>query len=354
MKLTLGTKILVVHVLVAAITMPAIWLVFDDLAAQYFKTLMQDYRIDPEAVDRVFLDAGHRYLIVASLVALLVAVSLSLLVTRTALAPLLRMIDVTQKIAAGDYTARVVVSTRDEVGQLAAAFNTMTDSLERTEQLRKTMVADVAHELRTPLTNVRGYLEALSDGVIEPSKATFESLQEETLRVVQLVDDLSQLAKADAARTTLRKMPVVLGEIVQEMFDLFAPKFREKGIEVETRLDEVQATVEADPNALAQTMRNLLQNALQYTPAGGQVRIQGTRGSSDMTVAISNTGEGIAAVDLPFIFERFYRGEKSRSREHGGAGIGLAIVKELIEAHAGVVGATSSAAETRVWFTLPA
>jgi signal transduction histidine kinase len=352
-KITLGVKIFAVHVVVAAITVPVIWVVFDRLAADYFRTLMQDYKIDPEAIDLVFLDAGHRYLLVASLVALLIAVSLSLLVTRTALAPLFRMIDVTQKIAAGDYSARVPVSTHDEVGQLAAAFNTMADSLERIEQLRKDMVTDVAHELRTPLTNVRGYLEALSDGVIEPSKSIFESLQEETLRVVQLVNDLGQLAKADAARAMLRKTPVALGDVVLEMLELFTPKFREKQIDVETALDGAQSPVMADPNALAQTVRNLLQNALQYTPSGGRVRVIGTRNADSTTVAFTNTGEGIAEADLPFIFERFYRGEKSRSREHGGAGIGLAIVKELIEAHAGMVGATSSAEETCVWFTLP-
>jgi len=229
----------------------------------------------------------------------------------------------------------------------------MADSLQRVEQLRRSMVIDVAHELRTPLTNMRGYLEALSDGVLLPSKKTFESLHEETLRLVKLVEDLLQLAKADAARVTLRQQEILLQELIAKNLNLLRSQFVAKGITVETQFAGGTDRVVADPDKLSQAVRNLLQNAWEYTPHGGKVRISAERSLQNIKLAFANTGEGIAAEDLPFIFERFYRGEKSRSREHGGAGIGLAIVKELIEAHGGQVGSESSSAETRVWFTLP-
>ena len=245
------------------------------------------------------------------------------------------------------------ISSNDETGQLASAFNQMADSLQRIEQLRKTMVIDVAHELRTPLTNIRGYLEALSDGVVAPSKETMESLQEETIRLAQLVEDLLQLAHADAFRGTLHPRKVDLPALASKTLELFRPKFAAKGILVDMDLSHVQGDVMADPEKLAQVFRNLLQNAWQYTPDGGKVRISSERLSGRIKLSFTNTGEEIPKEDLPFIFERFYRGEKSRSREHGGAGIGLAIVKELIEAHGGQVSAESSPDETRVWFSLP-
>lgn len=215
------------------------------------------------------------------------------------------------------------------------------------------MVIDVAHELRTPLTNIRGYLEALSDGVVAPSKETMESLQEETIRLAQLVEDLLQLAHADASRGTLHPRKVDLPALASKTLELFRPKFAAKGILVDMDLSHVQGDVMADPEKLAQVFRNLLQNAWQYTPDGGKVRISSERLSGRIKLSFTNTGEEIPKEDLPFIFERFYRGEKSRSREHGGAGIGLAIVKELIEAHGGQVSAESSPDETRVWFSLP-
>ncbi|MBI3989487.1 MAG: HAMP domain-containing protein [candidate division NC10 bacterium] len=354
MKSRLLWKLLGINVLVLGVVILIVWLAIDYLASNYFMVLMKRYHISPTAVHRMFLDATHRSLIWASLATLALAVILSFLLTRKVLTPLSQMTGITRKIASGDYTARVRISSNDEVGQLATAFNQMADSLQRIEQLRKTMVIDVAHELRTPLTNMRGYLEALSDGVMAPSKEIFESLHEETLRLAKLVEDLLQLARADAARGTLRRKRIDLQVLALEVLDLFRPKFATKGIVVETELSAAEGETRADPEKLAQVFRNLLQNAWQYTPHGGHVRISAERVPGRITLIFANTGEGIAEEDLPFIFERFYRGEKSRSREHGGAGIGLAIVKELIEAHRGEVGAESTPTETRVWFTLPA
>jgi signal transduction histidine kinase len=315
--------------------------------------LMKQYNISPTNTHHMFLDAVHRYLVWASLSAMVLAVIFSFFLTRKVLRPLSQMTEITERIAAGDYTERVPLIARDEIGQLAAAFNRMTDSLRRIEHLRRTLVSDVAHELRTPLTNLRGYLEALRDGVASPSQETFELLHEETLRLVILVADLLDLTKVEAARTTLQKQRIVLQDLIDRDLEMFESQFVAKGISVKiqgiNRLDSIMG----DPDKLTQAMRNLFQNALQYTSPGGHVRITTEHIPGAIKLSVSNTGEGISQEDLPFIFERFYRGEKSRSRERGGAGIGLAIVKELIEAHGGQVGAETSANDTRVWFTLP-
>jgi len=353
MKSRLLWKLLGINVLVIGVVILVVWFAIDYFASNYFMTLMKDYNISPTEVHQMFLDATHRSLIWATLGTLALAVVLSFLLTKKVLTPLSQMADVTRKIAAGDYTAQVQISARDEVGQLATAFNQMADSLHRVEQLRKTMVTDVAHELRTPLTNMQGYIEAFRDGVMTPSKEALESLYEETLRLAKLVEDLLQLARADASRGTIRLQRIDLHDLVHQVLELFQPKFAAKGIVVEVKLADVKDQLTADPEKLSQVIRNLFQNASQYTPQGGSVRVFAERLPGKVKVFFANTGDGVAEQDLPFIFERFYRGEKSRSREHGGAGIGLAIVKELIEAHRGEVGAESRPAETRVWFTLP-
>ena len=215
------------------------------------------------------------------------------------------------------------------------------------------MMIDVAHELRTPLTNMRGYLEALSDSVIPPTQETFELLQEETMRLVTLTEDLLQLARAEAARITLKRQPINLFEQLGQSLDLFRSQFTAKGIQLSTPPEIALRPIMADPDKLTQILHNLLQNALQYTPQAGVVTLAVAAEPDRVTISLTNSGEGIAEQDLPFIFERFYRAEKSRSREHGGEGIGLAIVKELVEAHGGQVGAESRPGETRVWFSLP-
>jgi two-component system sensor histidine kinase BaeS len=347
-------KLLGIHIPVIALVIVIVWLAIDYLAADYFMVLMDKYNISPTETQEMFLDAVHRYLIWASIAALALAGVSSFLLTRKVLQPLSRMADVTRAVAAGDYTAQVQVDSGDEIGELANAFNGMANSLARVEQLRKAMVADVAHELRTPLTNVRGYLEALSDGVLPPSPETFAILQQEILRLVRLAEDLLQLAKADAAHALLQRRPIALPELVDEVLGSYRLRFRDKGITPEVRVARGAERVTADRDRLAQMVGNLAENAWQYTPPGGTVTIDLDRLPEGVRLTVANSGNGIAAEDLPFIFERFYRADKSRSRELGGAGIGLAIVKELAAAHGGSVGATSSRGETRVWFILPA
>ncbi len=263
------------------------------------------------------------------------------------------MSEVTRRIASGDYKARVEITSGDEVGQLGEAFNSMSDSLERLESLRKRMVGDIAHELRTPLTNVRGYLEGLSDGVVPPTPETHAILREEIMRLVRLVEDLQQLTKADAALAFLDRAEVALDELIHRAIGIDRPQFDKRRISIEISCDPTAATVSADSDKLVQVLRNLVQNAWQHTPDGGSFSVTTARTPDGVTVEFANSGPEIPTQDLGHLFERFYRPERSRSRDTGGAGIGLAIVKELIEAHGGQVGVESDPAGTRFWFTLP-
>jgi signal transduction histidine kinase len=330
-----------------------LWLAIDYLAADYFMTLMQRYHVNPADTHRMFLDAVHRYILWVGLGGVGLTVLLSLVLTRRVLRPLSEMVLGARRIAQGDYGARVRATSRDEVGELGRAFNAMADNLAQIEELRKTMVSDVAHELRTPLTNIRGYLEGLRDGVVEPTPETFAMLQPEVLRLVRLVDDLSQLTRADAALALLRREPVDMAALVEEAVELFAAPFADKGIELARRLPEDLPAVTADRARLLQVLRNLLDNALSFTPPGGTVTVSVARSDDGVRLTVTNSGAEIPAADLPFVFERFYRVDKSRSLASGGAGIGLAIVKQLVEAHGGQVGAESSDATTRVWVALP-
>ncbi len=354
MKRRLLWKLLLVsNVPVIAVIIGVVWFAIDHLAADYFMILMEKYMISPTETHRMFLSAVHRYLLWASLLALLLAFMLSYLLTRRVLRPLSQMAEATREVAAGNYYSRVETASRDEIGELGAAFNRMADGLEQLERLRKTMVADVAHELRTPLTNLRGYLEGLSDGVIPPARATFVMLQEEILRLVHLVEDLGQLARADAARVFLERKNLFLSEIISHVLALYRPEFEAKRITVNTRFTSESDLLFADRDKLLQAVGNLVENAWKYTPESGKVTVTTERTSEGMGAIFVNSGTEIAEEDLPFIFERFYRADPSRSRAAGGAGIGLAIVKELIESHGGKVGAKSDEGETRVWIFLP-
>lgn len=347
-------KLLLINVVPVLAVILVIWTAIDQLAAGYFMTLMKKYDIEPTDINQMFLTSIHFYLIWASFAALLLAFVLSYLLTREVLKPLSQMNAITRDVATGNFTPRVDVVTQDEVGELGLSFNRMADSLERIEQLRKNMVADVAHELRTPLTNLRGYLEALNDQVITPSAETLKMLQDETLRLVKLVDNLQQLARADAARHFLKRKRLVLSEQLYEILALYMPNFKEKNIEVATDFPPEADTIEADRDKFLQAVRNLLDNCLKYTPCQGNISICSKRTADGIQIIFCNSGPEISSTDLPFIFERFFRTDRSRCRYAGGAGIGLAITKELIEAHGGRVGAESADGKTCIWFTLPA
>jgi signal transduction histidine kinase len=353
MRSYLIVKLLAIHLAVIGFVMIIVWLSIDTLAAGYFVTLMEKYNISPEPAHAMFISAVHRYLIWAFIGAMALAVVLSFFLMKKVLAPLIQMNTTTRQIAAGDFTARVPVKTRDEVGYLAQAFNRMAESLEKIESLRRTLMIDVAHELRTPLTNIRGYLEALNDRVIPLSDKTLSLLQDETLRLVQLVEDVLQLARADTSHGNLNLERTDLKKMIDTTTKSFLRQISQKSITVDIQVPENSPTVFLDKDRIARVIRNLTDNAVRYAPEKDIIQIRMASDPLKVKVEFINKGGDLTSEDLPYIFERFYRGEKSRSRQHGGAGIGLAIVKELVEAHKGTVGAEMTNRLFHIWFELP-
>jgi len=288
----------------------------------------------------------------AALIAVVVSVVLASLLALRLARPLQEIAAAARRVARGEYGARVQRSGPEEVASLADSFNQMAGTLEEQERMRRDFIVNAAHELSTPLTNLQGYLEALRDGVIAPSTQQFQSLHEEVDRLVRLSQSLNTLAQ-DGSGSSLKALETIdLVQAVRSAVELARPSLDGKAIEVRLDLPE-RLPARAMPDELSQVLANLLQNATRYTPDGGMVTVAAEARRNDVLVSVSNTGDGIPHPDLPHVFERFYRVEKSRDRAHGGAGIGLAIVKQLVEATGGRVGAESQAGETRFWFSLP-
>jgi two-component system sensor histidine kinase BaeS len=245
-----------------------------------------------------------------------------------------------EAMGAGDLETRVPESGDDEIAAVAAALNRLAETLQQEEALRKESVADLAHELRTPVMGILARVEAAQDGVLEDDAANLSAMHDEALRLSRLLDDLSALAEAERPGLLLEAEPVDLAAIARAQTTAFAAAFAEKDIALET--DLLPAPVNGEPKRLEQVVVNLLSNALRYTDAGGRVLVTVRPDAQTALLEVSDTGIGIAAEDLPRVFTRFWRGEKSRSRDTGGAGIGLAIVKELVKAHGGEVGVESA------------
>ncbi|TMD60763.1 MAG: HAMP domain-containing histidine kinase [Chloroflexi bacterium] len=320
--------------------------------ADTFQRLMVEHGLSAEASRAMFDESVTVFFLLATAGAAAGSALLAILLARWLTAPLDRIADVATRIAGGERQVRAPDQGPREVALLARSFNQMAERLEEQERMRAEFIANAAHELRTPLTNLVGYLEALRDGVVAPTQETFASLREEADRLVRLARSLDLLALGDRELGT----PLVeldLREAVEMAVELVLPQFERRGIAVSL---EVPTGIvgRANPDHLAQVLANLLQNALRYTPSGGRVTITAESGDSVATVSVANTGEEIPAADLPHVFERFYRVDKSRDRARGGAGIGLAIVKQLVELGGGSVGAESRAGLTRVWFRIPA
>jgi signal transduction histidine kinase len=349
--MTLFWRLLAISLLVVAVAVGVTAVTIGRIADVIFADLMMKFHIETAGLQRTFTASLARSLLVTSLIAGGVGVLLSAVLVRAVTQPVRNMRDLARRIASGDYAARVDARGALELAQLATSLNRMAESLGRLEGLRKDLVANVAHELRTPLTNLRGYLEAVSEGLTPPSAETIGMLHGEVMRLVRLVDALHDLSRLDAVLPQLRPAPVDLGALASSAVALRQAEFAARGIAI--RLDAPAVEVSADADLLSQAISNLLDNALKYTPHAGEVSVQVAGEDGTVRLAVSNSGEGIPAADLPFIFERFYRGEKSRSRESGGAGIGLAIVQEVARAHGGRTGASSGGGRTTVWIALP-
>ena len=322
------------------------------VGADVFTALMMEAGDSAEHAREMYDDSVTTVVIAASLVAVIASIGLAIVLARMLANPLAEVGAAARRIADGDYAARVPRDGPEEIASLADSFNQMAASLERQEAMRRDFIANAAHELRTPLTNLQGYLEALRDGVITADRATYESLHEEADRLVRLSRSLDALAEGDAGASPPQLVDLDLAATIGAALELAAPAIERAGLGLEA---DVPPTLpaRADPDRLAQVLANLLSNAVRYTPAGGVVTVRAERRPGDVLISVANTGEGIPPEDLDRVFERFYRVEKSRDRARGGAGIGLAIVKQLVEQAGGRVGAESRDGLTRFWFSLP-
>ncbi len=331
-----------------------------------------------------FRSAVNEALTRAALAAFIAALAASWFVSRQVVTPIQEMMAASQHIAEGHYDERVRVpgnpAEADELAQLAISFNRMAEKLAQTEHMRRQLIGDISHELRTPLTTIKGSMEGLIDGVLPPTAETFQDIHREAERLQKLVADLQELSRVEALALgrekggayALERLPLDLPALIESVARRLRPQFDEKGVKLELDLAEGLPGILADRDRIAQVLINLMGNALQYTPAGGAVRVrcslhQGhnhprlaaeTRRSAAkhwLLVTVEDTGIGIPAEHLPHVFDRFYRVDKSRSRAGGGSGIGLTISKHLVEAHGGRIWAESAGRDqgSRFTFTLP-
>lgn len=278
------------------------------------------------------------------------------LMSRRILSPVQRLNAAARRLGQGDLSQRVPAAGPRELQDLSRTFNTMAENLQAAEQQRRSLVADVAHELRTPLSNLQGYLEAVQDGLLEADQTTISALRQQTAHLIALVEDLRLLAQAEAGVLQLHRTPTAIGELLSAAVDDFRPRAEGKDLRLTLEVEPDTPQLWLDQTRIRQIVGNLLENALLHTPAGGGVAV--TAGSAEdggIGVAVRDSGPGIPAAALPYIFDRFYRVDPSRARASGGVGLGLTIARQLARAHGGDLRVESPAGGGTVFtLTLPA
>lgn len=288
-----------------------------------------------EAGGERFQQYQLRTSLVMGVFSLLLAMLIAWWIARTLLEPVKRVAAATHRLASGDYSSRVAVASDDEVGQLSRDFNQLAYTLERNEKMRREFMADVSHELRTPLSVLRGELEAIEDGVRSLDQSSMKSLQGEVSMLSKLVDDLYELSLADVGALTYRKAPCLLNDLLENSLAMYRDRFTARQLQVDLELPRQPVELLADASRLQQLFSNLLENAVRYTDVNGTLRISVGVDRDTVRIDFLDSGPGVSATQLPRLFERFYRGESSRNREHGGAGLGLAICRSIANAHDG-------------------
>jgi len=296
----------------------------------------------------------NRSLLLGGSLAIAIALLLTFVLSRRITSPIGVLAKAARRLGRGDLSQRVELQGEGEVAALAQAFNSMAADLEHAEQLRRNLVADVAHELRTPLSNIQGYLEAIRDRVMKPDAATIRSLNEEAALLSRLVDELQELSLAEAGELKLVYQAEDIAKLVKQAVTPWQPQLTAKEISLSLDLPDNLPLVNIDWQRVNQVLHNLLENAVAHTGKGGTINVAATTQGDWVEVCVSDTGEGIPAEDLPNIFERFYRVDKSRARVTGGSGLGLTIAKRLVEAHGGTITVQSKLGKgSRFSLTLP-
>lgn len=306
-------------------------------------------------LDQSYLDQVRNSLGIAAVLAGLAGVGLGLVISRTIAAPLTRLAAAARAFAAHDWNTRVAIAGTSEVADVSRAFNEMADAVQQSEAQRRNMVADVAHELRTPLTVLQGNLRAMLDGVYPLERGEIATLYDETRLLSRLVDDLREIALAEAGQLPLNLQSLDPRAAVQAAVARFAAVADMQGITLADESAGALPAVRADADRLAQVLQNLLSNALRYTPEGGRITLAAEPHGAGVRICVQDSGEGIPPDDLPRIFDRFYRSDRARARHSGGSGLGLTIARTLVEAMGGTIGAESAPGQgARFWFTLAA
>lgn len=312
------------------------------------------HALNPSALAGQAILAFTISLFLATCASVIASAGASLFVSHRIVEPIQRMMETSRRIAEGRYHDRVRVRDDYEIRDLAESLNSMAATLERTEQQRQELIGNVAHELRTPLTTIKGYMEALIDGIMPADATTFSLVREEADRLSRLVQDLQDLSRLEESGVALHVRPALVSDIVSGVVRKMRPQFEAKGVSLNAMAPPSLARVPADVDRMQQVLLNLTANALQYTPPGGSVCIEAVAQGATVAISVVDTGIGIAPEHLPHIFTRFYRVDKSRSRAAGGTGIGLTIARRLTEAHGGSISVESTAGQgSRFTVTLP-
>jgi signal transduction histidine kinase len=293
-------------------------------------------------LEQAFSQSVRDSILLAGAIALIIALGLGILFVRRLARPLAELRVAAEQISQGRSPPRVHITSSDELGRLGQTFNQMAESLQRSEALRRQLILDIAHELRNPLMIQQSHVELLLDNVVPPTPEQLQTIYEQNLLLGRLVRDLQLLALADAGELQIVRVPTQFREILQRVIAHIHPTLEEKQIALEAQIADDLPTVAVDPQRIEQVLLNLLDNACRYTPPGGKIVLSAYREDGAVHVSVRDGGPGIAPEDLPHIFERFYRGDKSRARSSGGTGLGLSIAKALIEAHGGRIWAENA------------
>ncbi len=287
-------------------------------------------------IEQAFLDSVNKSVILASVVAGIGCLIFTYFYSTKILTPIKELTDAAERIKKGNLDQNVEVYTGDEIGKLASTFNSMAEKLEEKERLRKNVVSDVAHELRSPLAKSHAYLEAIKEGEMEPSPEAIDTIYQNSKALNKLIDELNDLSRAEAGQLKLDLKTVVLRDLISRVLKQLDQDFEEKDISLDKKIPE-GILLEVDPERIEQVFRNILSNAVSQFEKEGRVEIVAEEKEEEAEVKISDDGPGIPSSDIPHIFERFYRVDKSRSKSTGGTGLGLTIAKEIVEAHGGEI-----------------
>jgi signal transduction histidine kinase len=289
-----------------------------------------------------FLGTVQQGLIISSVVSLLIALTLGGFLIQSFTKPIRKLADATEAVASGELGYQVEINSGDELGRLASSFNSMSTDLEKADLARKQMTADIAHDLRTPLTIMQGYTEALSEGKLAGSEGIFQTMHHQAQHLSYLIDDLKTLSLLDAGELTFQSQLIDPLLVLRQIESAFAPLAREKGIRLNLEAEQNLPRVNLDPERLTQILGNLISNAIQVLPSDGKLDISAHQEGEYLILKVADDGPGISDENLPLIFNRSFRADKSRASENGSSGLGLAITKKLVEAQDGSISVQSA------------